>query len=180
MGVIPSAQLLVSKAPFVDSISIVLGKNISMVVAIITSLVCIGTLNAWIITSSQISLGLAKDNLLPRVLTKKNKEGAPYLSVLISCLGMIPILILTKNENLASQIEYIIDFSVKSFLFVYTICGFAYLKLAMKNHNVKKMILAVFTLLFCAVMIFESSLESLLIATLFTVSGIFFVFVDNK
>lgn len=181
MGVIPSQQLAVSKAPFVDSISVVLGKNFSMIIAIITSLVCIGTLNAWILTSSQISLGLAKDNLLPKVLTKKNKKGAPYLSVLISCLGMIPILILTKNESLSSQINYIIDFSVKSFLLVYTICGLAYLKLALKLHCLKKITLASIALIFCLLMIFESSLQSVLVAALFTVSGIFVIpFIRQK
>ncbi len=175
MGVIPSEILANSNAPFVDSINIVLGKNFSMIIAIITSLVCIGTLNAWILTSSQISLGLAKDNLLPKILARKNKDGAPYISVLISCLGMIPILILTKNESLSSQINYIIDFSVKSFLLVYTVCTLAYLKFAVKIHSFKKILLAVLALIFCGLMIFESSIESILIATLFTVSGIFVI-----
>jgi len=181
MGVIPSENLARSQAPFVDSIRIVLGKNCSMMIAAITSLVCIGTLNAWILTSAQISLGLAKDKLLPQILAKKNKNGAPYVSVLISCLGMIPILILTKNEDLSSQIEYIIEFSVKSFLLVYSICCLAYLKFSIKIRNFKKMLLAIVALTFCGLMIFESSLESILIATLFTVSGIFIIpFIPKK
>jgi APA family basic amino acid/polyamine antiporter len=173
MGVIPTEALAKSQAPFVDSINVVLGKNCSLIIAVITSLVCIGTLNAWILTSAQISLGLAKDGLLPKVLAKKNKSGAPYVSVLISCLGMIPILILTKNKDLASQIGYIIDFSVKSFLFVYMICSLAYLKFAIKVRNFKKILLSILALVFCGLVILESSLESILIATLFTVSGIF-------
>ena len=181
MGVIQSEVLVKSEAPFVDSISVVLDKNCSMIIAVITSLVCIGTLNAWILTSAQISLGLAKDGFLPKVLAKKNKNGSPYISVLISCLGMIPILILTKNESLSSQIIYIIDFSVKSFLFVYTICCLAYLKFAVKTHNFKKILLAVLAFIFCGLMIIESSLESILIATLFTVSGIFVIpFIPKK
>ncbi len=181
MGVIPSETLANSKAPFVDAISVVLGKNCSLIIAVITSLVCIGTLNAWILTSSQISLGLAKDKLLPKVLAKKNENGAPYVSVLISCLGMIPILILTKNENLSSQIAYIIDFSVKSFLLVYTICTLAYLKFAVRVRCFKKISLAILALTFCGLMIFESSLEAILIAALFTVSGIFVMpFIPKK
>ena len=181
MGVIPSEALANGKAPCVDAISVVLGKNCSLIIAVITSLVCIGTLNAWILTSAQISLGLAKDGLLPKVLAKKNKNGAPYVSVLISCLGMIPILILTKNENLSSQIGYIIDFSEKSFLLVYAICSLAYLKFTVKIRNFRKILLAVLALIFCGLMIFESSLESILIATLFTVSGIFVMpFIPRK
>ena len=132
-------------------------------------------------TSSQISLGLAKDGFLPKVLSKKNKSGSPYISVLISCLGMIPILILTTNKSLASQIDYIIDFSVKSFLLVYAICSLAYLKFAIQIRSARKILLATLALIFCVLMIFESSLESILIATLFTVSGIFIMpFVPKK
>lgn len=181
MGVIQSKILANSEAPFVDAISSVLGKNYSMIVAVITSLVCIGTLNAWILTSSQISLGLAKDRFLPKILAKKNKNGAPYISVLISCLGMVPILILTTDKSLASQIDYIIDFSVKSFLLVYAICSLAYLKFAIRIRSVKKISLAILALTFCGLMIFESSLEAILIATLFTVSGIFVMpFIPRK
>jgi APA family basic amino acid/polyamine antiporter len=82
-------------------------------------------------------------------------------------------LILTKNKDLASQIGYIIDFSVKSFLFVYMICSLAYLKFAIKVRSFKKVLLAILALVFCGLVILESSLESVLIATLFTVSGIF-------
>ncbi len=175
MGVIPSNILAESKAPFVDAIKIVLGKNISFIMSIITSLVCIGTLNAWILTSAQISLGLAQSNLLPSFFARKNTAGSPYISVLISCLGMIPILILTKNESLAAQVTYIIDFSVKSFLLVYLACCLAYFKLAYRLTNYRKLILSAMAIVFCLFMIIESSIQSILIATLFTVSGIFIV-----
>lgn len=181
MGVIPSEVLVNSKAPFVDAINVVLGKNSSMIISLITSLVCAGTLNAWILTSSQISLGLAKDNLLPQIFAKKNKNGSPYVSVLLSCLGMIPILILTKNESLSAQITYIIDFSVKSFLIVYLVCSLAYLKFVWSARDIRKIILSIAAITFCFLMIIESSIQSVLIATLFTVSGIFVVpFIPSK
>ena len=90
-------------------------------------------------------------------------------------------LILTKNENLSSQIKYIIDFSEKSFLLVYAICCLAYLKFSISVRSFKKILLAILALVFCGLMIFESSLESILIATLFTVSGIFVMpFISKK
>lgn len=180
MGVLPSAELAVSKAPFVDAINVVLGKNTSLLIAIITSLVCIGTLNAWILTSAQISLGLAQENLLPKILAKKNEAGAPYISVLISCVGMIPILVFTLDQNLSAQITYIIDFSVKSFLVVYLICCLAYVKLTFKAKSFRKMTLAIAATLFCIEMIAESSITSVLLAMLFTVSGVFVIpFIPN-
>ncbi len=181
MGIIPSEVLAQSKAPFVDAIDTVLGKSSSIVISIITSLVCIGTLNAWILTSAQISLGLAEANLLPKIFARKNKGGAPYVSVLISCIGMFPILFLTQDKSISSQISYLIDFSVKSFLIVYLASCVAYLKFAWQNRKYKKILLAISTLLFCIWMIVESSISSILIALLFTVSGIFVLpFIPDK
>ncbi|MBE6447097.1 MAG: amino acid permease [Alphaproteobacteria bacterium] len=180
MGVLPSAKLVISKAPFVDAINAVIGKNVSLSISIITSLVCIGTLNAWILTSAQISLGLAQANLLPRIFARKNSAGSPYVSVLISCLGMIPILIFTLDQNLSAQITYIIDFSVKSFLIVYLICCLAYIKLSFSKKAYGKLLIAITATFFCIGMIVESSLTSILLAMLFTVSGVFVIpFIPN-
>ncbi|MCR5225272.1 MAG: APC family permease [Alphaproteobacteria bacterium] len=174
-GVVPQQVLAQSKAPYVDAMDAVFGGGSSMIIAIITSIVCIGTLNAWVLTSAQISLGLAQDKLLPPVFAKKNKNNAPYISVMISCLGMIPILVLTKNESLTQQITYIIDFSVKAFLLVYTVCCLSLLKFAVKEKKISTAILSVAALLFCGLMIAESSLISLMIAALFALSGIFII-----
>ncbi|MBQ3564805.1 MAG: amino acid permease, partial [Alphaproteobacteria bacterium] len=177
---IGSAELSTSQAPFVDAINVVFGENLSKIISVITSLVCIGTLNAWILTSAQISLGLAKGGFLPEFFAKRNADGAPYISVLISSFGMVPFLILTKNENLSSQIVYIIDFSVKSFLLVYLTCSLAYLKFAILQKKTLKILLSISAILFCVLMICESSWQSILIATLFTVSGIFVMPFVNK
>lgn len=180
IGVIGSAELSTSQASFVDAINVVFGENLSKIISVITSLVCIGTLNAWILTSAQISLGLAKDGFLPEFFAKRNADGAPYISVLISSFGMVPFLILTKNKNLSSQIVYIIDFSVKSFLLVYLTCSLAYLKFAISQKKTLKILLSISAVLFCVLMICESSWQSILIATLFTVSGIFVMPFVNK
>ena len=172
-GVVPQAILAQSKAPYVDAMNAVFGANSSLIIAVITSIVCIGTLNAWVLTSAQISLGLAQDKLLPPLFAKKNKNNAPYISVMISCLGMIPILMLTKSESLTEQITYIIDFSVKAFLLVYMICCCALLKFAISEKKIRETVIGVAALLFCILMIAKSSVISIMISLLFTLSGIF-------
>jgi APA family basic amino acid/polyamine antiporter len=173
MGVIPEAQLAVCNAPFVDAIEIVLGKNISILLSIIASIVCIGTLNAWTLTSAQISLGLAQDGLLPKIFAKKNSSGSPYASVIISCVGMLPIILLTKSDNFSSQINCIIDFSVKAFLMIYMICCLVFLKEVIRERMVGKAIIGIIAAAFCLLMIVESTLSSLLIAAAFFISGVF-------
>ncbi len=173
MGVIPSKTLALSQAPFADAINTVAGENISILLSIIASIVCIGTLNAWVLTSAQISLGLAQDKLLPKFFAKKNTRNSPYISVLVCCLGMIPILLMTKSETLSSQITCIIGFSVEVFLIVYIFCTIAFLKIVIQERKIIKIIMGMCTIIFCIVMIINSSLQSLLVSSLFFVSGIF-------
>lgn len=183
MGVIPSADLEKSAAPFVDAINVVAANNVSIILSIVASVVCIGTLNAWVLTSAQISLGLAQDSLLPRFFAKKNEEGAPYVSVLVSCIGLVPILYLTKHENFSAQISYIINFSVIVFLIVYIACTAAYIRLVMKETNKYKTIIGVMALLFCSLMISYSPIRSILESLLFLVSGIFvlpFIVIEKR
>lgn len=173
MGVIPSEKLAASNAPFVDAIKSVAGTNVSLVLSLIASVVCVGTLNAWVLTSAQISLGLAQDGFFPKFFAKKNSTGAPYISVIICCVGMIPILVLTKDENLSKQISYIINFSVLSFVMVYAVCCLAYLKISFKEKNIIRTIIGSAALYFCIFLLLDASLKELLIASLFFVSGLF-------
>lgn len=171
MGVIPSAILAQSTAPFVDAINVVAGKNVSYLLSAVASIVCIGTLNAWVLTSAQISLGLAEDKLLPAFFATKNEEESPYISVLISSLGLIPILILTKQESFSEQISYIINFSVIVFLIVYIACCAVYLKLMIKEKNTAKILIGLISIAFCIFAIADSPIRAILDSTLFFVSG---------
>ncbi|MDR0753260.1 MAG: amino acid permease, partial [Holosporaceae bacterium] len=172
MGTIPGDVLATSGSPYVDAIDIALGKNLSKVISIVAFIIMVGTANTWTLASAQISLGLAQDGLLPPLFAKKNKNLAPYASVLISSLGMIPILLLSKNQNLSEQINNIIDFSLEVFLLVYAISCMAFIKINRKSGEIWKTLLGVAALLFCVVMIANSSAQSMLVALLFAASGI--------
>jgi len=177
MGVIPGNELMNSAAPYADAVRSIFGGNWHLVISIIASIVCIGTLNAWMMTSGQIALGLAQDNLLPSFFGKKNSYDAPIWSLIISSLGMVPLLIMTANKNLASQILTIIDFSVIAFLFVYVICCLSFLKILLqKKQNfislIPQLLYGIIALLFCSWVIYETSLCTIAIASLFVLSGI--------
>ncbi|MDR2781748.1 MAG: amino acid permease [Holosporaceae bacterium] len=181
MGVIPGDVLAASKSPYVDAINLVLGKNLSLIVSVITFIIMLGTANAWTLASAQISLGLAQEKLLPDFFNKKNKELAPYASVLISSIGMIPILMLSQDKNLSEQISNIIDFSVEVFLMVYAMCCLAFIKINAKNKKAVKTIIGFMALIFCLTMIINSPIKSIIVALLFAASGVFMLpFVKNK
>jgi APA family basic amino acid/polyamine antiporter len=136
MGLMPGIKLISSKAPYVDASRIVFGGNWYLLIACIASIVCVGTLNAWILASGQIILGLAQDGLMPKFFTKQNKHGAPFLGILASCLGIIPLLILTFDKNFSCSNKYYNRFfcySISIYLFIFVL--FAFLKL--KNSRKK-------------------------------------------
>ena len=174
MGLINSTELASSKAPYVDAAQIMFGGSWYLIVSLIASVVCIGTLNAWMMTSGQIVLGLAEDGLMPKFFSNKNKNSAPYGGILTSCVGIIPLLVLTASENISAQIVSIIDFSVTAFLFVYLACSIAHIKLIGSAEKFKFIhyIYASLAIVFCLWIIYETPPQTLAIAGLFVASGI--------
>lgn len=177
MGIIPGNELIHSNAPYADAAQLIFGGNWYLLISVAASIICIGTLNAWMLTSGQIALGLAQDKLLPSFFGRKNKYDAPFWGLLVSCMGIVPLLILTANKSLAAQVLTIIDFSVTAFLFVYGICCIAFFKLLIQRTKTMRerlfpLLYGCIALFFCCWVLYETSLSTLLIASLFTLSGI--------
>jgi APA family basic amino acid/polyamine antiporter len=173
MGLIPGQILANSNAPYVTAAQYVFGGNWHLWISIAASIVCIGTLNAWVLTSGQISLGLAEDKMMPATFARLNKNNAPYASIICSCLGIVPLLVLTANKNIAGQVASVIDFSVTSFLFIYLLCSIVNLVLALREKvGILSILNSLFSIGFCAWVISETSLNTIMISSLFTLSGI--------
>lgn len=181
MGLINGNDLANSKAPYVDAIKIMFPGNWHLIISVIAFIVCVGSLNAWVLSSGQVALGLAEDKLMPQFFTKKNKYDSPFWGIVISSLGTSILLILTSSNNFAKQITSIIDFSVISFLFVYLICILAFLKFVIREKSCYKILIGVIAAIFCCWIVFETPIRTLLIASLFTVSGVpIYIFTQKK
>lgn len=183
MGLIPGPSLINSKAPYVDAAQYLFSGNWHFFISIIASVVCIGTLNAWILCSGQIALGLAQDHMLPAPFSRTNNKGAPSLGIICSSLAITPLLIMTTSSSLAQQITTIIDISVISFLYVYVICSIALLKILWREKAIKAnltLFSTIFALIFCSFIIAETSLTTLAISSLFTLSGLPMYFFMRK
>jgi APA family basic amino acid/polyamine antiporter len=175
MGLMSGKDLMRSNAPYIDAAQLIFGGSWYLVISVVSSIICIGTLNAWILTSGQIALGLAEDKLMPKFFAEKNQNSAPMYSLIISCSLIIPLLILTSNDSLSQQITYIIEISVISFLFIYLICSISLLKLLVKSGERPSYCQFVFSfmaIIFCGFVIYETPLATLCIAGLFTLSGL--------
>lgn len=175
IGIIPKEELITSSSPYVDATQIIFGGKGHIIISLIAAIICIGTLNAWVLTSGQIALGLAEDGFMPSFLAKTNKNGAPVWSILISCIGILPLLIITANENLSAQITEIIDFSVITFLFVYLSCSIAFCKLLftqLEKPPLYMWLIAGTAISFCVWTIYQTPIRTIIIATSFALSGI--------
>lgn len=180
MGSMHSTVLSQSQAPYAELANMLWGSKSASIVAILASIICIGTLNAWTLTSGQIALGLSNDNLLPKLFSKCNKNGAPYVNIIISCAGMAILLILTKNDNLSTQLKRIIDFSVTSFFFIYIVCCIAHIKISFLKLKRGRILISTIAIFFCMFVIYNTEIISTLTAILFTISGIFMYPFANK
>jgi APA family basic amino acid/polyamine antiporter len=173
MGVLPADILAQSKAPYVDVSRYLFGGHWHLLIALIASVVCIGTLNAWMLASGQIVLGLAEDKLMPQAFAKTNHHGAPGLGIITSCLGIIPLLCLTMNQNISHQITSIIDISVIAFLYVYLVCVLAFLKrLWVEKAGFLHWIYSIIALVFCSWTIYQTDIKTVLTSAIFTLSGL--------
>lgn len=176
MGLIPGSELMNSKAPYVDAAQIVFGGAWHYWISIIASVVCIGTLNAWVLTSGQIALGLAQDGYLPKRFKRTNAKDAPAFGILVSSLGIVPLILLTNSPTFAEQVTAIIDISVISFLFVYVLCCLSLLKLSFGQGRYVNVIASLVSLAFCGFIISQTAATTLLISSIFTLSGVPFYF----
>ncbi len=171
MGVVAPENLAQSKAPFADAAQIIFGGNWYLIISLAASIVCLGTLNAWMLTSGQIALGAASDGHLPKIFTVKNAKGAPKWGLILSSLGMVPVLLVTLNADLIEQVTFIIDVSVTAFLFVYVLSVLSYIKLFWKK-GVTEMFIGTGALSFCTWALYSSGLKMVALASLITLAGL--------
>ncbi|MGL9732459.1 MAG: APC family permease [Wolbachia sp.] len=171
MGLMNGNHLANSKAPYVDAIKIVLPGSWYLIVSIIAFIVSTSNLNAWFLSDGQVALGLAKDKLMPQFFAKRNKHDAPFCGIIINTLGILVLLVLTSNKNFTEQVTSIIDVSVVSFLFIYLACSFAFLKVNVQKKNYCKFLIGSVAVLFCCWIIYETPIRTLLMSSLFPLSG---------
>jgi APA family basic amino acid/polyamine antiporter len=146
------------------------GGHWHLIISVIAAIICLGTLNAWVLTSGQIILGFAEDGYVTSFFARKNKYDAPQNGLIVSSLGVVPLLFLTANQSLAEQITTIIDIAVVAFLFVYLICCLSLLKLS--NGNWKAIVPSLIGAAFCLWIIYETPVYTLMISGIVGLSGV--------
>ncbi len=108
MGVIPSATLATSTAPFADAASSMWGPWAAHAVAAGAAISCFGALNGWILLQGQLPLAAAVDGVLPPVLGRRSARGTPVASLVISSVLVTLIVGMNFTKGLVAEFTFII------------------------------------------------------------------------
>jgi APA family basic amino acid/polyamine antiporter len=125
MGVIPSAELAKSNAPFADAASVMWGPWASYAVALGAAISCFGALNGWLLLQGQIPLAAARDRLFPRAFEKVSKSDTPAFGLVFSSILASALLLMNYREGLVEQFTFIILLATLNTLVPYIFCSMA-------------------------------------------------------
>ncbi len=118
-GILTPQELASSKAPFVDAGSTIFGAWAGPVVAISAILCCLSTVNGWILVQAQMPVAIARDKLFPDFFDKHTKNGAPYISLLVTACLISILLLLNFEAGLREQFNTIVFFTTFTVILTY-------------------------------------------------------------
>jgi APA family basic amino acid/polyamine antiporter len=133
MGVIPSADLAKSNAPFADAAVKMWGSWAGTFVALGAVVSCFGALNGWLLLQGQIPLAASRDRLFPEFFGKVSKFNTPA-NALVFSTGLASILLLMNyNKSLVDQFTFIILLATLNTLVPYIFCTMSEILIFMRD-----------------------------------------------
>jgi len=175
LGVLPHADLIASKAPYADAASIIFGgTQWGSFFALAAVVCCIGTLNGWTMIVGRMPQAAAAEGLFPKAFAKTNRYGTPYFGIIISSMLSIPFILMSVQDNLIEQFNFVMEVSVTLILVVYLLCVLAYIKLCCLKGGLKwhRMALGVLALTFVLWALWAASLKMVALSFCVVLLGI--------
>lgn len=111
MSVIPWFKVDPDSSPFVKLFTLICVPFAAGIVNFVVLTAAASATNSGIYSNSRILFGLAKQGLGPKVLTKTNSNGVPYLSMLVSSITLL----------IAALLNFIFPDAIKLFIYVTTL-----------------------------------------------------------
>jgi APA family basic amino acid/polyamine antiporter len=119
MGIIPAAQLQKTVTPFADAAVIMWGSNARYWVSAGVAIAAFGALNGWILVQGQLPYAIAKDNLFPKIFSKENRKGVPYVGMVFSSILISVFMAMNYTKGLVEQFKFLVLLSTLSVLIPY-------------------------------------------------------------
>lgn len=112
MGMLPSAQLATSTAPFADAAALMIGPTFASVIALLAFTKAIGTLCGWVLLTAQVGKAAADKGLFPRWLGRVDRAGIPVRNLLLMAALMSVATFVSVAPSLNAQFNRMIEMSV--------------------------------------------------------------------
>ncbi|HSG07372.1 MAG TPA: amino acid permease [Longimicrobiales bacterium] len=84
MGVVPSAELATTSAPYAEAATRIWGTWTGRVVAAGAAIAAFGALNGWVLMQGQMPLAPARDGLFPPAFGRLSRRGTPIFGLVTS------------------------------------------------------------------------------------------------
>ena len=126
-GVLPIDVLKNSPAPFAEAGTIIGGEYAGYFVAAGAAISGIGALNGWILIMGQVPMAAAKDKMFPKIFKKENKNGTPYLGLIIGSMLSSLILLMNVTDGLVEQFKFVVNLTVLACLVPYLFVSASYI-----------------------------------------------------
>jgi basic amino acid/polyamine antiporter, APA family len=176
-GVLPLDVLKSSPAPFAEAGKIIGGEYAGYFVASGAAIAALGCLNGWILMSGQLPMATAQDNMFPRIFKKENKNGAPYLGLLIGSGLTSVVMLMNFTKGLVNQFSFIANLVVFAALVPYLFVAAAYIIVIIDkklhfNNAFKTFILGTLGFLYSLWAIFGSGSDTVFYGFLLLMAGV--------
>lgn len=177
IGMIPSAELKESHAPFADAAALIWGDSARYWVAAGAIISTFGALNGWILLQGQMPMAAARDRLFPEIFKKENNKGTPSLGIIISSVLISALMMMNFTKGLTDTFTFMILLTTVAVLVPYLFSAASYgvmmlqNKLWKKNH-VSQILLAIIAFLFSLWAVAGSGKETVYWGFLAILSGL--------
>lgn len=140
-GIVPNSELLSSSAPFAVVFSELFGHTTSVILAVVMSLTCYGSLISWQFTVSRVVKTSADLGYFPKIFSKVSANDTPVVGLLIITVVQSILVVLSRTPSLYGQFAILVDMSVVTNVIPYMVCVASLYGLVRLTEEQKKPVL---------------------------------------
>ena len=129
MLLIPSAELANTNAPFALVMDRYLGAGVGRWLSLFVVVSGLGCLNGWTLLSGEITRTMAGNGVLPAVLARENRRGAPAVALIVTGVLASIMVWMSYSKSLVAAFTFITRVVTNANLPLYLCCSLALLVL---------------------------------------------------
>ncbi|HKY32486.1 MAG TPA: amino acid permease [Candidatus Polarisedimenticolia bacterium] len=135
MGVMDTARLSSSEAPFAEAASLMWGGWAADLVAAGAVISCFGALNGWILLQGRLPLATACDGLFPALFARVSRSGTPLAGMLISSVLVTALIGMNYTRALVPLFTFVILLATFSCLVPYLFSALAEMAFTLRERR---------------------------------------------